>query len=386
MMTWLKRWFSPTRKAPITMPDAVIAERNVVLTALLTTIADLSQAHTHDPNAIIQGICNSIVNASPHIKLAWAWFGDTDATAIRPLIYAGPAAAYAETLSIPRNGYTVKGPAFSALLTDKPDYRGVSRFSLFGPWRRAVIEHGFEVAVAFPLKCANPQMRGILVFYADDQHYFEAIGLAPFEALARVAEAALVQANLRIQLESWANTDALTGLHNRRYMEDTLARMRASHARHGHAYSLLLIDIDHFKKINDRYGHTVGDMVLRQAATIMHQQLREEDLVARWGGEEFLCAAPNCTAEEAATLAERIRQAIAQHSFILDEVSIKLSISIGITTASQAGESVTQLFQKVDQALYQAKAEGRDRVVTWSDITAPPPAAHAVSATAATAG
>lgn len=66
------------------MPDAVIAERNVVLTALLTAIADLSQAYTHDPNAIIQGICNSIVNASPHIKLAWAWFGDADTTDIRP--------------------------------------------------------------------------------------------------------------------------------------------------------------------------------------------------------------------------------------------------------------------------------------------------------------
>lgn len=130
------------------------------------------------------------------------------------------------------------------------------------------------------------------------------------------------------------------------------------------------MDVDHFKKINDRYGHSVGDMVLRQVSKLMHQQLREEDLIARWGGEEFVCAAPNCSVAQATVLGERIRQAIADHTFIMDEVTIKLSVSIGITTSSPPGASIAQLFHKVDQAMYQAKAEGRDRVTAWSDTTA----------------
>jgi diguanylate cyclase (GGDEF)-like protein len=363
MLRWLKHWFSPPHQQPVTVADAVMVERNSVLTALLTAIADLSQSYTSDPNVIIQGICNSIVSSSAHIKLAWAWFGDVDTCEIRPKIYAGSASAYAETLLIPRNADTLKGPVFRALLSDQPDYRGMSPSSRFEPWRRAVAEYGFEVAVAFPLKCGNPQTRGILVFYADDQHYFAAIGQEPFEALSRVAEAALVQATLRSQLESWANTDALTGLHNRRYMEEVLVRMRASHSRHGQPYSVLLIDIDHFKKINDRHGHAVGDMVLRQVSTLMRQQMREEDIVARWGGEEFLCAAPACITSEAETLAERVRLAIAQHDFVVDTGNLKLSVSIGVATAHRTDQNISRIFQKVDQALYQAKAAGRNRVV-----------------------
>ena len=126
------------------------------------------------------------------------------------------------------------------------------------------------------------------------------------------------------------------------------------------------MDVDHFKKINDRYGHSVGDMVLRQVSKLMHQQLREEDLIARWGGEEFVCAAPNCSVAQATVLGERIRQAITDHTFIMDEVTIKLSVSIGITTSSPPRASIAQLFHKVDQA----KAEGRDRVTAWSDTTA----------------
>ncbi len=359
---WLMARKAETAPAPETPPtDEVLSQRNAVLSALLYATADLTR--TADPDVIIQGICDAMINASEHIKLVWAWYGEPDAVEISPKIYAGPAHKYAETLTIKRNYLTLKGPAFRALLAEQDEYMGVSRMSLFGPWRAAAKKFGFEVAAAFPLRVPDSSKRGILIFYADDKDYFEMIGLDPFKALSRVAEASLTQADLRKQLELQADTDALTGLHNRRYIDRELERLRAMDARHGIPYTLLLIDIDHFKRINDTFGHPGGDAVLVRLSGILRQQLRGEDFLARWGGEEFLCALPNASLADGMALAERIRQIVEAEQLVTPAGVIRWTVSIGVAPSGDPCESMNNAFRCVDEALYAAKFAGRNRVM-----------------------
>jgi len=356
----LFRRFFPGTARKQAEPDHPLAQRERVLSALLHATADLSRAA--EPELILQCICDSIINASPHIKLVWAWFGDPDTTLIIPQIFAGPASAYAERLVIKKNALTLRGPAYRALLAKEADYMGVSRMSLYGPWRAASQRYGFQVAAAFPLNVPDSHRRGILIFYADDKDYFETIGIEPFRALARVAEASLIQAALRRQLQHQAETDPLTGLHNRRYMDRELLRLRADDSLRHCSFVMLLIDIDDFKSINDHFGHHVGDDVLVRLARILKNELRDEDLLARLGGDEFLCAIPHGTIAEGAALAQRIRAIVEADHFETDDGILRWSLSIGVAPSGNPKEPLQRPLRRVDEALYAAKAAGRNRV------------------------
>jgi diguanylate cyclase (GGDEF)-like protein len=162
-------------------------------------------------------------------------------------------------------------------------------------------------------------------------------------------------------LEELAYRDELTGLPNRRgalrRVEVLLSRAR----RHGQEFSLLLLDADHFKSVNDRYGHAVGDHVLRSLGDRLRERLRGEDIVARWGGEELIVALPDTGEEGAVALGEQLRGAVADAPLDAGEVDVALTVSVGL--AAWAGEDVGSLVERADQALYAAKAAGRDRVV-----------------------
>ncbi len=347
---------------PVSHPaDETLIKKNAVLTALLYSTADLSR--TQDPDIIIQGICTAMVNASSHIKLVWAWYGDPETAEIRPMIFAGPAASYAKNLVIKRNYLTLKGPAFRALRAETDEYMGVSRMSLFGPWRSAAKEHDFAVAAAFPLRVPDSTQRGILIFYADSQDYFEMIGMDPFKAFSRVAEASLNQANLRKKLELLAETDPLTGLNNRRHMDRELSRLEALDARHNIPYTLLLIDIDYFKRVNDQFGHSGGDAVLVRLAQILRAELRTVDVVARWGGEEFLCALPNASLADGLAVAERIRTVVETSVVETPAGIVHWTVSIGVAPSDETDGSLQAAFKAVDEALYAAKFAGRNRVM-----------------------
>lgn len=340
----------------------VLVQSNELLTSLLYSMAALSSSR--DPNAIIQGICDAIIRASPRIKLVWAWHGTPNSRLIAPMLYAGPAAGYAETLKIQRNYLTLRGPAFRALLAGEDEYMSVSRMSLFGPWRIAAKQHGFEVAGAFPLRVPDSGRRGILIFYADDKEYFQKTGMDPFIALAKIAEASLAQAYLNEKLQSQAMTDALTELHNRRFMDMELGRLWQTHQLHGTSFALLLIDIDRFKNVNDTYGHHCGDEVLKKTAQILRTQLRAGDLVARWGGEEFICAVSHASLADAMALAERIRAMISTDHIEYCGQNIRWTVSIGVGCLDSGGQSIDELVSAVDTALYAAKSGGRNQVST----------------------
>lgn len=222
------------RKPKPTSEESLAQQRERVISALLAATANLS--HVGDPDLIIKSICESIVNASAHIRLAWTLFGPPDADMIIPKIYAGPASGYAAALKIPKNRITARGPAFQALLNARPDYMALSRMSLFRPWRTAAVEYGFEVAAAFPLQAAEANKRGILIIYADDKDYFKNMGIDAFRALAQMASASLNQAALRRQLQAQAETDRLTGLCSRQLMGRDIARLRGLAGRRGAAH------------------------------------------------------------------------------------------------------------------------------------------------------
>ena len=162
-------------------------------------------------------------------------------------------------------------------------------------------------------------------------------------------------------LQQLASTDPLTGLNNRRSIEPQL-ESEVSRARRHHAhFSVLMADLDHFKRVNDQYGHVVGDAVLCEVSRRIESLLRREDRAARWGGEEFLVLLPETDLEQAETVAEKIRQAVADRPVAVNGFRIPLTISIGV--AAWAGDpDAKSLIRRADNGLYRAKDSGRNRV------------------------
>ena len=179
--------------------------------------------------------------------------------------------------------------------------------------------------------------------------------------LRRKRYADRLRASLDQSLEM-AVTDPLTGLHNRRYISSRLRQALAGANNGGAPVSVLIADIDHFKSINDLYGHEAGDHVLQGFAKRMHAALRALDLAARYGGEEFLVVMPGAGMAEAQIAAERLRAEIADTPFLLEDgTDIAVTVSIGLAQA-QVGETFESLLRRADVALYAAKHDGRDQV------------------------
>ena len=200
----------------------------------------------------------------------------------------------------------------------------------------------------------------------------------PTELLARVQAAARVkrlQDELRQrneELDLISRTDVLTGMHNRRHVEEYLARLVSLARRSAEPLAVLIIDIDHFKSVNDGYGHEAGDVVLREVADRMVRSVRLEDMVGRWGGEEFLVVLPNTATQGAAELAERLRQVVAEQPCRLpDGGAVQVTISLGC--AASVVDDAGTLVRSADAAMYQAKESGRNRVVVAASDDLPRP-------------
>ena len=164
------------------------------------------------------------------------------------------------------------------------------------------------------------------------------------------------------EIEKIASRDTLTGAYNRRELEQEIARLQSRYERTGDQFSLMLIDIDNFKSINDNYGHLNGDEVLRRLSNIAIASIRPEDYFARYGGDEFCILLPSTSTEDALIVADRLRQAYASTTFTFNGKVIKNSISIGISGSFNVGSETKSLIAVADQALYKAKQDGRNKV------------------------
>jgi diguanylate cyclase len=175
---------------------------------------------------------------------------------------------------------------------------------------------------------------------------------------------------LNRNLESIATVDSLTGVLNRRGLEDASIKMQDICKRINLSMAVLLIDIDYFKKVNDTYGHLVGDDVLRHIAKTIDSVLRSSDVLGRYGGEEFCAFLPNTTESDAIGLAERIRAAIEAAPIKLGlDVTLKTTVSIGVADSVRAGYDFKGLLATADSAMYGAKNGGRNRVMSYTQIT-----------------
>lgn len=254
------------------------------------------------------------------------------------------------------------------------------------PWDLAILDRRLPemdgIALAEELK-AIPEFRWryIVMLTGEDDQDAKVEGLEsgaddyvtkpfqPREFLARIRagerivrlQKELLETNKRLELLSI--TDGLTKLNNHRYFQDELVRAFEESMRYGRPLSLAMIDLDFFKKVNDTYGHAVGDEVLKCAAKLFRQSARSTDLVARYGGEEFAVMMPETDLEDAAVFAEKIRSIIESTSFDTAAGSIPVTVSIGVASVPHSRITTPkELIVAADKALYRAKKNGRNQV------------------------
>ncbi len=189
------------------------------------------------------------------------------------------------------------------------------------------------------------------------------------ELIARVKSMIRIK-NIQTRFEKISVTDELTDLYNRRYLFQRLEEELSRAKRREGEFSIIMIDIDHFKNINDSYGHQYGDFVLKNLAKIFKSLVRQEDIIARFGGEEFVIICPDESEKGAFTLAERIRNQVLSYTFASSGISTHISISLGVAsfTKKDIDSTIDDLIKKADEALYAAKDAGRNKTIKYSTI------------------
>jgi diguanylate cyclase (GGDEF)-like protein len=186
------------------------------------------------------------------------------------------------------------------------------------------------------------------------------------EVLASHVAVSLANARMMKRLEEMATTDGLTGLYNKRALTEAAQQKLKSAGRFKKPLSVLVCDIDHFKKVNDTYGHDFGDLVIKGFGDVLKRTKRDTDVVGRFGGEEFVLVCEETDAEGAALLAERVRAELEATSFNAESGPVRVTCSVGVATFPAAGPDWDALFKATDEALYASKRGGRNRVTVWS--------------------
>ena len=171
---------------------------------------------------------------------------------------------------------------------------------------------------------------------------------------------------LQLRLKEQAIRDPLTGLSNRRYLDETLPRELSRAKREGYSLSLIMLDLDHFKQVNDTYGHAAGDEVLKTLSALLKKSARESDIICRYGGEEFLVALPRMSPEQALQRVEAWRLELAETSVHHGDLKMRVTLSAGVAGFPDHGADIDSLLSHADQALYHAKHGGRNRVICYT--------------------
>jgi diguanylate cyclase (GGDEF)-like protein len=232
---------------------------------------------------------------------------------------------------------------------------------------------------------AQGETLGVVHFQATDEApNLDATELSFKTTFAGQVGLSIANLRLREALRTQSIRDPLTGLYNRRYLEETLDREVRRAARAAQSLGVLMIDLDHFKKFNDTYGHDAGDAVLRETAQFLAKGIRAEDFVCRFGGEEFVVILPTADQEITQARAERLRSKMRQLAVMYQGNALGMvTISVGVAEFPQHGTSPRELMAAADAALYQAKRGGRDQVVVATPVLSDAATSPEMSKTAA---
>jgi len=205
------------------------------------------------------------------------------------------------------------------------------------------------------------QTMGVLVLDSKEEEAFNPADAGPLESVADICATAIQNAHYVERVRHLANIDGLTGIFNRRYFEKQIADELERSRRYDTELTVMMVDIDHFKRLNDEFGHLLGDEVLRQASSIFSQQLRKNDVVCRYGGEEFAILLPQTNFQQAQTVAEKLRKVVEGWQF--PGVPRPVTISAGIASCPAHGNTRDDVVKAADAALYVAKQSGRNCIV-----------------------
>jgi len=238
------------------------------------------------------------------------------------------------------------------------DLQAMERVVIFDS---ATAVRGLGALKIFPLRAGDATV-GSMVCATRRRDGLPDAAQAELAMLSMQAAAAVVRTRLYEHAERLATTDGLTGLLNRRTLNTLLAARVREAQRYRRPLSLLLLDVDHFKKVNDTHGHPAGDAVLRGVAAVARAQARDTDLVARYGGEELAVVLPETDAAGARAIAERLRAAVEGTSHATEQGALRVTVSVGVATWPGGGQTPDELLTTADRALYRAKQTGRNRV------------------------
>lgn len=239
----------------------------------------------------------------------------------------------------------------------------VSRDERFLHYKGLLPDIGSFLSV--PLRTADGAVFGVLNLHKAAIHGFRDHDLAFFQAVANNLAAALERARLYEKARQESLRDELTGIYNRRYFQDYAGRELLKARRHHDALALVMLDLDHFKIVNDTCGHAVGDQTLIQVAESLRNGIRQSDVVARYGGEEFALLLPDTDMEDACRLADKLRTAAAGGMGAASNGDRReaITFSAGVACFPEDGDTIEELFEAADRRLYLAKNQGRNRVV-----------------------
>ena len=320
---------------------------------------------------MLDDLCSLILEAGYRM----AWFGNIERDArksILPIAQAGIHRDYLTSLHVSWGDTALgHGPTGTAVRNMKTVInQNFQTNPDMAPWRSAALAHGFQSSMAVPL-VYHGECIAVLTIYAAEPEAFHDREVELLEELARnisVGLGAIRERTRRIEQLSSANEalavlsrhDELTGLPNRLAANERLHLEYIAMRRTSRPYAILMMDIDHFKSVNDQHGHEAGDRILRQIGFAIQNTVRRRDFACRFGGEEFLALLPETDMEGALNVAEKLRQAVAQ---IVDPEVGSVTMSVGVAVASPLQRSEDDCVRAADDCLYEAKHLGRNRVV-----------------------
>lgn len=323
----------------------IAADRAALTAALYTVLQDLRES-LRDPHHLHR-LCDTVLQASPRLRLVWIGFCEPEDETVLPHVVAGECTSETADWRLPQACFSATSPFSQAALESIGTLNHLN--SLFSPWQSNMEACTASAALAIPMPAEKHDIRGLIVFYADEVNFFSRLGSAPFQAFSDVAGSIWQQSSLMQILIQKAQLDDLTGLMNRRKITHFLQKSIEHASREKELLSIMLLRIDGFDRINALYGWNAGDQVLSTFARHMALQIRSHDRLGRWTGVEFLYVLPRTDVRHAHFLAHGVHAYFLQHPLLVNDAPLALHLKMGVATYPKHAAGIDDLLRQAGQ-------------------------------------